>query len=82
VRTPEGDGAGVVAEIRTVAGEPMMGDRLPCGCWMATRVLDQAFIFEPHDLACPYYRYVVDENARQGKPGTMQTEDRRPRTRP
>jgi hypothetical protein len=39
--------------------------RLPCGCetWLRGGV----FFFAPHDIKCPYYRYVLEEAKRQGK---------------
>ena len=39
---------------------------LPCGCQMSTA--GEAFLFKPHDLACPNYLYVLAESSRQGKP--------------
>lgn len=40
--------------------------RLPCGCRMGT--LDDAFVFQPHDLRCKYYLYVLDQMKEQRKP--------------
>lgn len=40
--------------------------RLPCGCVMWDE--GDAFVFKPHDIKCPYYRYVLEEAERQEKP--------------
>lgn len=60
---------GIVPEIRDRLGTLMLGDRLPCGCWMATALVHGArtLVTEPCSLDCRFYLYVVDESMAQGK---------------
>lgn len=41
---------------------------LPCGCRMYT--VDDTFVFEPHDMKCEFYQYVLDQAKKQDKPMT------------
>lgn len=46
---------------------------LPCGCRLTTDVIDgeNTLIYEPCALDCRFYRYTLDESAKQGKPATI-----------
>lgn len=57
-------------------------ERLPCGCGMGTDEATSTFLFEPCSLDCKYYRYVIEEADRQGKPlSTLDLRDQPPAPR-
>lgn len=45
-----------------------MMERLPCGCQFG--VVNNAFVYEPCSLDCEWYKFVLAEAQRQGKPTT------------
>lgn len=47
-------------------------ETLPCGCQLGTDLIDgtPTFLFLPHALDCKYFRYVLEEADREGKPVT------------
>lgn len=42
-----------------------MAERLPCGC--IVDMVGEAFVMDPCDPDCEYYRYALEESKRQGK---------------
>lgn len=48
-------------------------DILPCGCKMWTDVIDgvNTFMYEPCKLDCTYYKFVLEETEKQGKPAVI-----------
>lgn len=47
---------------------PDNAELLPCGCWVGTRDEDLAFVMQPCEPDCEYYRYALDGLRAQGKP--------------
>jgi hypothetical protein len=58
--------------IDTPDPSPNTLEALPCGCQIGTDLINgtPTFLFLPHALDCEYFRYVLDEAAREGKPVT------------
>jgi hypothetical protein len=48
-------------------------ETLPCGCVISRDVVDgvNTVTFIPHSLSCKYYKWLLAEGARQGKPTTI-----------
>ena len=44
-------------------------ERLPCGCVIASRIVDgeRQFAIEPCSKKCEMFKFVIDETERQGK---------------
>lgn len=49
---------------------------LPCGCRIGRAIIDgeRTFFIEPCSLTCKYYKYTLDETARQQKPMEIREE--------